>query len=94
MLSLRSEEDGECERKKIWYYSSKAQLEELIERLDKEYWETDLHTTLEEMKEEMQAHMDVTDELTNKARGSSKAYLTAVNGTYPTRRPRNHEHVG
>uniref|UniRef100_A0A3B3VPT4 Bromodomain PHD finger transcription factor n=1 Tax=Poecilia latipinna TaxID=48699 RepID=A0A3B3VPT4_9TELE len=73
------EEDGECEKKKIWYYSSKAQLEELVEGLDKEYWETDLHATLEEMKEEMHAHMDITEDLTNRARGSNKAYLTAVN---------------
>ncbi|MEQ2312816.1 hypothetical protein AMECASPLE_035100, partial [Ameca splendens] len=72
------EEDGENEKKKIWYYSSKAQLEELVECLDKEYWETDLHATLEDMKQEMQAHMDITEDLTNKARGNNKAYLTAV----------------
>lgn len=78
-LSL-SEEDGEHEKKKIWYYTTKAQLEELTECLDKEYWETDLHATLEEMKEEVQAHMDLTEDLTNKARGNNKAYLTAVNG--------------
>lgn len=76
-----SEEDGEHEKKKIWYYSTKAQLEELMERLDKEYWETDLHSTLAEMKEEVQAHMAITEDLTNKARGNNKAYLTAVNGT-------------
>lgn len=39
----------------------------------------DLHATLEEMKEEVQAHMDITEDLTNKARGNNKAYLTAVN---------------
>lgn len=52
-----------------------------MECLDKEYWEMDLHATLEEMKEEVQAHMDITEDLTNKARGNNKAYLTAVNGT-------------
>lgn len=50
--------------------------------LDKEYWEMDLFATLEEMKEEVQAHMDITEDLTNKARGNNKAYLTAVNGTH------------
>lgn len=55
--------------------------------LDKEYWEMDLHATLEEMREEVQAHMDITEDLTNKARGSSKAYLTAVNGTCLTPAP-------
>uniref|UniRef100_A0A8C6MKM0 Bromodomain PHD finger transcription factor n=1 Tax=Nothobranchius furzeri TaxID=105023 RepID=A0A8C6MKM0_NOTFU len=75
------EEDGEHVKKKIWYYSTKAQLEELMESLDKERWEMDLHATLEEMKEEVQAHMDITEDLTNRARGSNKAYLAAVNGT-------------
>lgn len=51
-----------------------------MEGLDKEYWEMDLCATLEEMKEEVQAHMAITDDLTNKARGNNKAYLTAVNG--------------
>uniref|UniRef100_A0A8D3DBB4 Nucleosome-remodeling factor subunit BPTF-like n=1 Tax=Scophthalmus maximus TaxID=52904 RepID=A0A8D3DBB4_SCOMX len=74
------EEDGEHEKKKIWYYSTKVQLEELMECLDREYWELDLHATLEEMKEEVHAHMDITEDLTNKARGNNKAYLTAVNG--------------
>ena len=80
LLLFPSEEDGEHKKNKIWYYSTKAQLEELMESLDKEYWELDLHATLEEMREEVQAHMDVTEDLTNKARGSNKAYLTAVNG--------------
>ena len=50
--------------------------------LDKEYWEAELHAILEEMKEEVQAHMDITEDLTNKARGTNKAYLTALNGTH------------
>lgn len=52
-----------------------------MECLDTEYWEMDLHATLVEMKEEVQAHMAITEELTNKARGNSKAYLMALNGT-------------
>lgn len=48
--------------------------------LDTEYWEVDLHAMLVEMKEEVQAHMAITEELTNKARGNSKSYLTAING--------------
>ncbi|XP_054615497.1 nucleosome-remodeling factor subunit BPTF isoform X2 [Dunckerocampus dactyliophorus] len=73
------EEDGEHAKKKIWYYSTRAQLEELLEVLDKEYWEMDLCATLQEMKEEVHTHMDITEDLTNKARGSNKAYLTTVN---------------
>lgn len=84
---LHSEEDGEHKKKRIWYYSLKAQLEELIECLDKEYWETDLHAILEETKEEVKAHMDITEDLTNRARGSNKSYLTAANGTDLTQYP-------
>ncbi|XP_072548952.1 nucleosome-remodeling factor subunit BPTF isoform X3 [Salminus brasiliensis] len=74
------EEDGEEELgKRIWYYSSKVQLGELQELMDKEFWENDLCAVLEELKEEIHAHMDITEELTTKARGNNKAYLTVVN---------------
>lgn len=75
------EEDSESEKdKKIWYYSTKIQLAELIECLDKDYWEADLCKTLEEMREEIHRHMDVTEDLTNKARGNNKSFLSAANG--------------
>ncbi|XP_051905887.1 nucleosome-remodeling factor subunit BPTF isoform X1 [Hippocampus zosterae] len=73
------EEDGEHQKKKIWYYSSRWQFQELLECLDKDYWEMDLWASLEEIKEEVQTHMDITEDLTDKARGNNKAYLTAVN---------------
>ncbi|MCJ8739357.1 hypothetical protein PDJAM_G00046330 [Pangasius djambal] len=76
------EEDGDEEEekgKKIWYYSTKVQLGKLIEVLDKEFWENDLCAMLEELREEIHAHMDITEDLTNKTRGSNKAYLTVAN---------------
>ncbi|XP_044528202.1 nucleosome-remodeling factor subunit BPTF [Gracilinanus agilis] len=74
------EEDSENEKdKKLWYYSTKVQLAELIECLDKDYWETELCKTLEEMREEIHRHMDITEDLTNKARGSNKSFLAAAN---------------
>uniref|UniRef100_A0AAQ4NPJ3 Bromodomain PHD finger transcription factor n=1 Tax=Gasterosteus aculeatus aculeatus TaxID=481459 RepID=A0AAQ4NPJ3_GASAC len=73
------EEDGEQEDKAIWYYSTKVQLAELIDCLDKEYWEGDLYAALEEIRDEVHAHMDITEDLTNKARGSNKCFLTAAN---------------
>uniref|UniRef100_A0A8C2DH31 Bromodomain PHD finger transcription factor n=1 Tax=Cyprinus carpio TaxID=7962 RepID=A0A8C2DH31_CYPCA len=73
------EEDGEDENKQIWYYSTKVQLAEMLEVLDKGYWENDLCSVLEEMREEIHSHMDITEELTNKARGNNKAYLTVAN---------------
>uniref|UniRef100_A0AAY5ED09 Bromodomain PHD finger transcription factor n=1 Tax=Electrophorus electricus TaxID=8005 RepID=A0AAY5ED09_ELEEL len=76
------EEDGEEEEagKCIWYYSSRVQLEELLEVLDKEFWENDLCAVLEELQEEIRAHMDITEELTNKACGTNKSYLAVANG--------------
>jgi len=77
------EEDSESEKdKKVWYYSTKIQLAELIECLDKDYWEADLCKTLEEMREEVHRHMDVTEDLTNKARGTNKSFLSAANGKH------------
>lgn len=75
------EEDTENENeKKVWYYSTKVQLAELIDCLDKDYWEAELCRVLEDIREEMQQHMDVTEDLTNKARGSNKSFLAAANG--------------
>ncbi|XP_034743278.1 nucleosome-remodeling factor subunit BPTF-like isoform X4 [Etheostoma cragini] len=73
------EEDGEQEDKAIWYYSTKVQLAELIDCLDKQYWEADLYAALEEIRDEVHRHMDITEDLTNKARGSNKCFLTAAN---------------
>uniref|UniRef100_A0A672LXY1 Bromodomain PHD finger transcription factor n=1 Tax=Sinocyclocheilus grahami TaxID=75366 RepID=A0A672LXY1_SINGR len=72
-------EDGEDENKETWYYSTKVQLAGMLELLDKDYWENDLCSMLEEMREEIHSHMDITEELTNKARGNNKAYLTVAN---------------
>lgn len=57
-----------------------VQLAELIDRLDKEYWEADLYAALEEIRDEVHTHMDITEDLTNKARGNNKCFLTAANG--------------
>lgn len=56
------------------------QLAEVIDCLDKEYWEADLYSALEEIRDEVHAHMDISEDLTNKARGSNKSFLTAANG--------------
>lgn len=79
-LFFREEDDETEVGKRIWYYSSKVQLGELLELLDKGFWENDLAAVLDELREEIHAHMDITEELTNKARNNNKAYLTVVNG--------------
>uniref|UniRef100_H3D9E3 Bromodomain PHD finger transcription factor n=1 Tax=Tetraodon nigroviridis TaxID=99883 RepID=H3D9E3_TETNG len=73
------EEDGEQGDKTIWYYSTKVQLAELIDCLDKEYWEADLYAALEEIRDEVHVHMDISEDLTNKARGNNKSFLAAAN---------------
>ncbi|XP_073435899.1 nucleosome-remodeling factor subunit BPTF isoform X3 [Dendrobates tinctorius] len=72
------EENSEKE-KKIWYYSSRPQLEELLEQLDRTQYEADLCKTLDDLREEIHRHMDITEELTSKARGSNRSYLSVVN---------------
>lgn len=64
----------------VWYYSTKVQLAELLDMLDGTYWEKQLCNTLEELRDEIHTHMDITEELTNKARGNIKSYLTVANG--------------
>lgn len=78
---LCREEDGDHENKTMWYYSTKVQLAELLNILDQTYWENQLCATLEELRDEIHAHMDITEELTTKARGNNKCYLSAANGT-------------
>lgn len=56
------------------------QLAEVIDCLDKEYWEADLYSAIEEIRDEVHTHMDISEDLTNKARGSNKSFLTAANG--------------
>lgn len=56
------------------------QLAEVIDCLDKEYWEADLYLALEEIRDEVHAHMDISEDLTNKTRGNNKSFLTAANG--------------
>ncbi|XP_077110815.1 nucleosome-remodeling factor subunit BPTF isoform X2 [Ranitomeya variabilis] len=72
------EENSEKE-KKIWYYSSRPQLEELLEQLDRTQYEADLCKTLDDLREEIHRHMDITEELTSKARGNNRSYLSVVN---------------
>uniref|UniRef100_A0A8C9T282 Bromodomain PHD finger transcription factor n=1 Tax=Scleropages formosus TaxID=113540 RepID=A0A8C9T282_SCLFO len=88
------EEDGEQENKRTWYYSTKVQLAELLDCLDREYWERDLCHTLEELREEVHAHMDITEELTDKARGINRSYLSASNGTRRWQEKLNGETAG
>lgn len=39
-----------------------------------------MNAALEEIRDEVHTHMDISEDLTNKARGSNKCFLTAANG--------------
>ncbi|XP_071108199.1 nucleosome-remodeling factor subunit BPTF-like [Haliotis cracherodii] len=64
--------EGENE---VWYYSTKAQIDELLEAMDGRDWERDLVSTLHEMRDDISKQMTITDELTNTARGNKKSTL-------------------
>uniref|UniRef100_A0A0L8FKB1 Uncharacterized protein n=2 Tax=Octopus bimaculoides TaxID=37653 RepID=A0A0L8FKB1_OCTBM len=64
-----------------WYYSTKAELEELIDCLDRNEFEAELVMALEDMKEEILKQMNLTEDLTNSAKGSKKSVLEIENAT-------------
>lgn len=64
---------------KVSYYSTRLQLDELIESLDEEYYEKDLCKAFEEMHDEIYRQVAITEKLTKTAKGSRKSYLEAVN---------------
>lgn len=74
-IIVEDKEDGQ-----VWYYSTRLQLDELIESLDAENYEADLCATFDEMKDEIYRQMSITEKLTKSAKGPSrKSYLEMVN---------------
>ncbi|GFN96955.1 nucleosome-remodeling factor subunit bptf-like [Plakobranchus ocellatus] len=67
--------EGENE---TWYYSSKNQLEELLESLDAQ-WDTDLISMIYEIKEDIIKQMSFTEDLTVAAKGNRKSVLDIEN---------------
>ncbi|CAG5131375.1 unnamed protein product, partial [Candidula unifasciata] len=64
--------------KEVRYYSTKCQLEELLDSLDPE-WEPDLISFINEMKEDIIKQMSITEELTAASKGSRKSVLEVEN---------------
>ncbi|XP_022247065.1 LOW QUALITY PROTEIN: nucleosome-remodeling factor subunit BPTF-like [Limulus polyphemus] len=63
----------------VFYYSTKPQIEELLNVLDPNDFEADLCRTIKDLQEEMIRQMDVTEKLTNAAKGSRKSYFDVEN---------------
>ncbi|XP_078611546.1 nucleosome-remodeling factor subunit BPTF-like isoform X3 [Branchiostoma floridae x Branchiostoma japonicum] len=62
-----------------WYYSTKLQLQELLGTLDSQNYERDLCMAVEETKDELVKHMNVTERLTNEARGNQRSIIQSSN---------------
>ena len=67
---ISSEGDNE-----VWYYSTPAQIDELLEVLDRDKWEPLLYMNVQDLRDEVTRHMDITEDLTMEHKGSKKAVL-------------------
>ncbi|XP_075219983.1 nucleosome-remodeling factor subunit NURF301 E(bx) isoform X3 [Lycorma delicatula] len=67
-------EDGEA-----WYYSSPAQLDELLDALDSCEFESALCREISDFKDEIVRQMELTEKITNQHKGNKKSYLEVEN---------------
>ncbi|KAK7079316.1 hypothetical protein SK128_021120 [Halocaridina rubra] len=65
----------ESEEGEIWYYTTRAQLSEIISLLDAQDLEEELCGALSEIFSEMKRHMAVTESLTQELKGTRKSCL-------------------
>ncbi|XP_074647332.1 nucleosome-remodeling factor subunit BPTF-like [Tubulanus polymorphus] len=63
----------------VWYYSTRRQFDELLESIDGKDWESDLFRTLCEHETDIKKQMDITEDLTNKVKGTRKSALDIEN---------------
>ena len=71
----------ECKDETTRYYTSIKQFEELLAALDPDVYENELMTALTDLREEIEAHMYVTESITNEKKpGFRKSYLELENG--------------
>ena len=75
-------EENDNDSNEVTYYSSEAQLEELLQTLDREKWETDLVKNIEEIKEEILRQMAITEQLTNDAKNGRRSILENEHGMH------------
>ncbi|CAM1310401.1 BPTF (predicted), partial [Pycnogonum litorale] len=63
----------------LFYYTTKYQFNELMDILDPVDLESDLCRAIDEVRDEILKHMDVTEKITNAARGNRKSYIDFEN---------------
>lgn len=62
-----------------WYYSTLPQFENVFKKLDGGFFEKELVKELENAREQIEKHMQITEALTNELKGSKKSYLEVEN---------------
>ncbi|EEB14731.1 fetal alzheimer antigen, falz, putative [Pediculus humanus corporis] len=67
-------DDGE-----VWYYSTKYQLDELLDKLDENSMEKTLYREITNLKDVILKHMSITETVTNSAKAGRKSYLEVEN---------------
>ena len=75
----------ECLDGSVLYYTSLKQFEELLAALDPVIFEAELFEKIGEVREDIEAHMTVTENLTNQKKPSHrKTYIELENGKSST----------
>jgi nucleosome-remodeling factor subunit BPTF len=64
--------EGENE---VWYYSTKGQIEELLEVLDQTVWERELSFIVSDLRDDISRQMKITEELTKEKCTNKKSAL-------------------
>ncbi|XP_059054430.1 nucleosome-remodeling factor subunit NURF301 [Achroia grisella] len=81
----------ESENGHVWYYSTPQQFQELLNVLDAHEMETPLVRELLETRQEITRQMEITERLTNQAKGNRKSYLEVENSNILKQRKVNEE---
>lgn len=74
ILFFSESDDGE-----IWYYTTTTQLQELLDCLDQNDMEATLFREICDYKEEIIRQMELTEKITNQAKGNKKTFIDAEN---------------
>jgi len=77
-FGCRESEDGSS----VWYYSTLPQLRQLLLSLDGEKYEKDLVQIIEEMREEIDRQMALTEQLTKAVQAGRRSVIDVLNGTF------------
>ena len=78
-LARRIIVEPEDDSNDVKYYSTVAQLDELIAALDEEDYENDLVRNIQDVREDIIKHMEITEKLTNASKNGRKSFFDVDN---------------